>query len=463
MPLCDDGIRPLAISVVSLRSHGKGPEDVKSQKSRRPHLFVLFPDAIQLFTTSDAGEDLLEGTNGTMADQDGGGARAVFSKLARKPVFLSRNATRARTSSTKQVSRVESDNSLNAASESNLEEEDSADLEPGQVFRLYVTLAQLLSIEVVKGNRLLIWYQPNKPSQRGTVEEQTMMVLRTILSAMDYRTSSIGSAGPPSKDAHHFTVVFTGGEEALDIKYEVERAQRQLALATLWLSDGLPLRSDSAIVMATVNSYINQSDGTPSKGKKACDYAFAPVYALPLPQWGKELTLPMELGNIMSNPGSRQCANTGINVYLHTPLGRALAEIPCVALLRSAAEGGLPLVAPATLQDPLGDDSLRPGKCWKVLLQWRASKGPEVNPLLAGCTNCQLLRGDLISKGKKRMTESGRSNASISSLQTDQGERHLQQAQVSVRRPLNTMQYTIFDTITKCTFISSITLSFKNA
>ena len=55
-----DDILPLYTGVVRLKSYGKG-EDVHVCRNRRSHLLVLTPDAIQLFTTSDAGmeEDLV--------------------------------------------------------------------------------------------------------------------------------------------------------------------------------------------------------------------------------------------------------------------------------------------------------------------------------------------------------------------------------------------------------------------
>jgi len=64
-------------------------------------------------------------------------------------------------------------------------ETDPEDLAEGQVFRVGVALNQLLGIQPYKENQLIIWYQPNKPSKKRIVEDQTMMVLRGLLGAVE--------------------------------------------------------------------------------------------------------------------------------------------------------------------------------------------------------------------------------------------------------------------------------------
>lgn len=370
MPLCEDTLRPLSTSVVFLKSYGKGPDDVHTCKSKRPHLMVLFPDVIQLFTTSDAGEELSMESSMDLVEKP-----ATVLALGAKNQWFSRKS---RTSGgnfmkERKFHHLNGSNSMWSNDSGISQEEDVTDLKPGQVFRLNVAISQILSVDIVKGKRLKIWYQPNRPSKRGIVEEQTILVLRTIMNAMDYRSNSKSNGQTaPTKGAHHFTIVLSNEDEAVNLKYDIERAQKQLALATLWLSDGLPLRPDSSIVMATINQNL-------PRNTQSNDHGFSQVYALNNPVWGKEIVLPEEMSYVLSNPNSRLYNITVITVHLQTPLGRAVVEIPCAALLNSSYEDGKPIETPAVLQDGLGDDSLRPGKSWKVILQWKAVKGSEID------------------------------------------------------------------------------------
>ncbi len=309
--------------------------------------------------------------------------------------------------------------------------EDPEELTEGQVFRLGVALSQVVGVEIQKDVRVKVYYQPNRPNKKGTVEEQTLMVLRGLLKTVDlmkfkdYKTGTTPSAAPnggagpggpgaatgvaslspanstvtantlntpqamlPHKHAHHFTIVTETKEEAAGIKEDIEHAQRQLAMAVFWLSEGLPLRGASNIMMVTVsgnntpNSASSSGSGSGSGASGTSTTAAGNYgYTIPYPAWESELDMPMEVSAALANPTSRKSLTTTVKVYLSSPLGPATAEIPALALMQSAAEGSAPVTTVATLQDPTDPGTtLRPGKKWRVLLQWKAIKGDLVLP-----------------------------------------------------------------------------------
>ncbi|KAL4539619.1 hypothetical protein Ndes2437B_g02017 [Nannochloris sp. 'desiccata'] len=423
-------ILPLCTGVVRLKSYGKG-DDVHKCRNTRPHLFVLTPDAIQVFTTADADgpiEDtpksvilkakertvsMLHPTKGPLA---GVSLKNVLGHK-RSPSAIDDDSA-----GSGGVDLLEESDSLRNARSGYAE--DPEDLSEGQVFRLGVALSQIVGVEIQKEVRIKVFYQPNRPSKKGTVEEQTLMVLKGLLKTVDimkfrdYKTgtsstssSPPGSAAltaapstttttvatapitspvmPPHKHAHHFTIVTESKEEAAGIKEDIEHAQRQLAMAVFWLSEGLPLRGTSNIMMVTVTASnapssagsIGSGTSASSGGTEGTTTAGTYGYTIPYPAWDSELDMPMEMSGALANPSSRKSLTTSVKVYLSTPLGPATAEIPALSLMQSAAEGSAPVTAVATLQDPTDPGTtLRPGKKWRVLLQWKAIKGDLVLP-----------------------------------------------------------------------------------
>jgi hypothetical protein len=415
-------ILPLCTGVVRLKSYGKG-DDVHKCRNTRPHLFVLTPDAIQVFTTADADEpiedapksvilktrdrtvSMLHPTKGPLA---GISLKNVFSHKHSPSIGDDDPANSG-------LDLIDEYDSLRNAKSGYAE--DPEDLSEGQVFRLGVALSQIVQVEVQKDVRVKVFYQPNRPSKKGTVEEQTLMVLRGLLRTVDimkfrdykYGTSSTSSTSSPSGDAalstitapviaphkhaHHFTIVTESKEEAAGIKEDIEHAQRQLAMAVFWLSEGLPLRGASNIMMVTVTgsnapssaasagSGASAGGGTDGSTTAFTTAAGTYGYSIPYPAWDSELDMPMEISVALANHTSRKSLTTSVKVYLSTPLGPSTAEIPALSLMQSAAEGSAPVTTVAMLQDPTDPGTtLRPGKKWRVLLQWKAIKGDLVLP-----------------------------------------------------------------------------------
>jgi CRAL/TRIO domain len=441
-------ILPLCTAVVRLKSYGKGEENVHKCRNTRPHLFVLTPDAIQVFTTADAEgpiEDsapksvMLKAKDRTVSMLHP--TQGPLAGLSLKNVLGHRRSPSTGddmiTGGASSFEYLEENNSLR-----NVQSgygEDPEDLSEGQVFRLGVALSQIVGVEIQKDVRIKVYYQPNRPSKKGSVEEQTLMVLRGLLRTVDimkfrdykYGTSSTtttstattaGGGGittpgggspratatittspimPIHKNAHHFTIVTESREEAAGIKEDIEHAQRQLAMAVFWLSEGLPLRGSSNIMMVTVSGSNtltsasassngsgagNGGGGGSGGGTATTTTTSAPAagnygYTIPYPAWDTEIDMPMEVSGALANPTSRKSLTTVIRVYLSTPLGPATAEVPVLSLMQSAAEGSAPVTTRATLQDPTDPGTtLRPGKKWHVLLQWKAIKGDLVLP-----------------------------------------------------------------------------------
>lgn len=380
--MLEDDIRPVYTAVVRLKSYGKG-EDVHVCKNKRPHLMVLTPDTLQLFTTADAGPAYSD-------DSMSQAAMGAWPSLGFVP--------RSKPSATSGDSLGGTPSATSLGPQSVLSGDDPEDLNEGQVFRLGVALSQILAVQNIKGNRVRVLYQPNRPSKKGSVEEQTMMVLRTLLSAMDVMSARKDPATPPPtatfQHGHHFTIVAADAMEAMDIMEEIEQAQRKLAMAVLWLSEGLPLRDDSRPVMVTVGAgrglipastaasvaetgYCTGEEGDGSEQLPLATGVNA--FTIPFPRWGQEIELPPEVGIALASPGSRKLVSLVISVYLSTPLGSAVAEIPLLSVMHSAMEGGAPITTIARLQDPeAASESLRPGKRWVMSLQWRGMRGPAL-------------------------------------------------------------------------------------
>lgn len=384
--LLDDDIRPVYTSVVRLKSYGKG-EDVHYCKNKRSHLMVLTPDAVQLFTTLDAGPAYTE--------EKGAMNQAALGALSNRAQYamslVTRSKPSASNSSGESVSGAPSSASLQqTATGSGGTGDDPEDLSEGQVFRLGVALSQILAVQVVKENRVRILYQPNRPSKKGSVEEQTLVVLRTLLSAVDMVSWNNATTPPPPltfPHAHHFTVVAPDGFEARNIRDEIERAQRQLAFAVLWLSEGLPLREDSTPTMVTVgpkhtgpgsgpsgaspNGYVTDEDEIALPSAVGIS-----AYTVPFPSWGQNIQLPPEACSALASQNSRRLGDTVITIYLSTPLGSATAEIPLFSLMHSTSGAGAPMLTQARLQDrAAAEEQLRPGKRWMMNLQWKVVKG----------------------------------------------------------------------------------------
>lgn len=360
MPLADDGVRPLHTSVVRLKSYGRG-DDAHICKGKRPHLLFLTPDALQLFTTADAGP--IDGDPFMSGDTGSGSSRGI------PHPFNLRNITKKLVGNDEARPPTEAPKAKLAKTSSASELEDDEDLAEGQVFRLGVALNQLINLEVYKENQLIVWYQPNRPSKKRIGEDQTMMVLRGLMGALESVTklqTGYGSGARPAAphpSAHHFTIKFMDGNEANQVKEKVFLAQKQLAGAIVWLSEGLPLCPESSVVMVTVG---------PKGGGAA--------HAIPMPALQSEMHLPMEASVALAAQGSRRATSTCVNVYLSTPLGLAVAEIPLQRVMQSAGEGGAPFGVDAVLQQPLGKDTLRPGKRWQVMLSWKARRGAAILP-----------------------------------------------------------------------------------
>lgn len=419
-----DDILPLYTGVVRLKSYGKG-EDVHVCRSRRSHLVVLTPDAIQLFTTSDAGIEEEQMTPALSARSSSKSLSMVTSRRGNLPRISLRhllshsaqeNAQEGNTNAAGTTATIAPPPSVHHVPSSGSLLEDPEDLAEGQVFRLGVALNQVIAVEIVKESRLIVFYQPNRPSKKGTVEEQTLMVLRSLLRTVDVtKWRESGTTSPPAShlNAHHFTIVMDSKEEATSLKDEIERTQKQLARAVLWLSEGLPLRSASSIVMVTIgpgsngngagsaglrggnngngsgNSSAPSSAGSSSAGSTTSTSTNSTAniggqaYVIPYPSWNSILELPNEVSSALASPSSRRALTTSVKVYISTPLGPATAEVPLLQLMQSAAEGSAPMTTAATLRDfPEAGTSLRPNKRWDVLLQWRAEKGETIVPQL---------------------------------------------------------------------------------
>jgi hypothetical protein len=374
-----DGLRALRSAVVRLKSYGRG-EDTHVCKNKRPHLLVLTPDALQLFTSDDAAEEAAAGGGKPAAGARAyGGLGKLVSVRARGESPMGREATGAAAPAAAVAGAAAPTGG------------DAEDLQEGQVFRLGVALGQILSVQVVKDCRLLVTYTPNRPSKRNAVEEHALSVLRSLRERMEeaVRWREAAGEGARRRDptAHHFTVVAADGGEARGLAAAVQRAQRQLALAVEWLADGLPLRPQAQLVMLTVTG--GGEDGGAEGGAQGRGRAGPPpgdeaqgagappghAFVLPFPAWGAQLELPPAVGAAIAAPSSRRAAETSIAVYLSTPLGPAVAALPLAQLRRSAAEGSCPLTAVAALQTPPGDDASRPGKRWEVVLHWHAVRG----------------------------------------------------------------------------------------
>ena len=408
-----DDILPLYTGVVRLKSYGKG-EDVHVCRNRRSHLLVLTPDAIQLFTTSDAGmeEDLqpaLAPKPSLKSVSMVTSGRANVSRMSLRHLLAHPRKDIAEEGETSNGNSPTATALASASHSSSSLLDDTDELAEGQVFRLGVALNQVVAVEIVKESRLKVFYQPNRPSKKGTVEEQTLMVLRGLLRTVDLMSSKwreSGSAAPPvaHPNAHHFTVIMDSQHEAAGLKEDIERTQRQLALAVVWLSEGLPLRSASSIVMVTIGPGSNSASsashktggsgtgddennnlGNNNHGTSDFSTGGGQAYTIPYPSWNATLTLPNEVSSALASPTSRRALTTSVKVYLSTPLGPATAELPLLQLMQSAAEGSAPVTTASTLRDPpeVGA-SLRPDKRWDVLLQWRAEKGEVVAPFLVG-------------------------------------------------------------------------------
>jgi len=415
-------ILPLSTGVVRLKSYGKGDEVHKCRKTR-PHLFVLTPDAIQVFTTADADGPIEDAPKSVMLKAR---ERTVsmlhptkgpLAGISLKGVLSHKRSPSIGDDESSGLNFLDENESLRNSKSGYVE--DPEDLSEGQVFRLGVALSQIVGVEIQKEVRVKVFYQPNRPSKKGTVEEQTLMVLKGLLKTVDimkFRDYKQGTSNtnpsssppgepalaasnapvmPPHKHAHHFTIVTESNEEAAGIKEDIEHAQRQLAMAVFWLSEGLPLRGTSNIMMVTVTG-SNAPSSAGSTGSSASadggtDVGTTPLppaagtygYTIPYPAWDSELDMPMEISGALANHTSRKSLATQVKVYLSTPLGPATAEIPALSLMQSAAEGSAPVTTVATLQDPTDPGTtLRPGKKWRMLLQWKAIKGELVLPAI---------------------------------------------------------------------------------
>ena len=381
MQLADD-IFPVLTSVVKLKSYGKGEEVHVCRRSKRPHLFVLTPDVIQVFTTADA-DDITSSSSSS--------STTPHQQLAHEPSLLSNLIHRKQKPAAAAATTAPPPPPaalIAATSSTSLSPEDPEELAEGQIFRLGVSLNQVLGVDIVKDVRVKVYYQPNRPSKKGSIEEQTMMVLRTLLRTVDVK--KVGkhhreASSLPHPNAHHFTIIAESTEEALAIKDAIERSQQKLAMAVLWLSEGLPLRRTSSIVMVTVGaSSVNTTTTTTTTAATANANIGQNTFSFPYPAWNAELELPIDVSGALGTPNSRRSLTTSVKIYLSTPLGPATAEIPLLSLLQSASEGSAPITTTATLQVPPEQGTLmKRKKKWQVMLQWRAIKGEALPPPVA--------------------------------------------------------------------------------
>lgn len=319
MPISEDGIRPILTTVVKLRSYGKAIDPHFSKKKQRPHFFILTSDFVRIFTTSDAGtfddHSSIKGSSGITKTTNA--ALAPFSKLLI--------------------------HSKHSPASDPLDEEE---LDDAQVFRMGASLNQILDVVIVKGNRVVIYYQPNKPSKRSIhslVEEQTHTMLRSIKEAVEYMTGkddddalekAIPHRNITNSIAHHFTIETSDAHEARLIKNSIKIARKKLIMAILWLSDGLPLTTDCQAIMITAGPRQSNSN----------------IHTVPFPSWNSEIDLPDSVSIALAG-GARAESDILVKAYISTPLGTAIAEMPLAEIQNSAFTGGAELTALATIHE----------------------------------------------------------------------------------------------------------------
>ena len=158
----EDHILPVYTSVVRLKSYGKG-DDTHICRSRRPHLFVLLVDALEVFTTADAGSMYDESMNSLVSmpyNTDTSVSlihrkQGPFANLPRPNLFRKKqNNTQRATTATATIR--EEDSSTHRP------QEYPEELVEGQVFRLGVALNQVISVHVLPTNQNVLRYSTNR-------------------------------------------------------------------------------------------------------------------------------------------------------------------------------------------------------------------------------------------------------------------------------------------------------------
>ena len=187
-------------------------------------------------------------------------------------------------------------------------------------------------------------------------------------------------------------------QDAARLHQAIEDAIARLGQAVQWLAQDLPL--DSRPVVTLVTATVAEAPGGEEGGKRSAGQEAhgAPAQALgldagqqqiicPFPQLQQPLDVPWPAAAPGAGGGGGAAAPAAclaINVWLHSPLGPAVATISEEQLRQSAAEGGAPVCVVATLHG--SDHSVQdaaaapPGAAGRdrleVILQFTATRRP---------------------------------------------------------------------------------------
>lgn len=356
---------PLRSAIVALKCYGKGQNDIHACRKRRAHLLLLTPDNLSVYTSSDAGT----------AESSLTAASRKLLSLKHSNRFMQRLKSKGLSDENmssefglQKMRKSESTSSLmNRASEEDSSDEEDELLE-GQIFRIGVSLNQILSVEIHNGSEMVVFYQPNKPTKRSIIEQNKVYLYKNLMDAVDTLGSAMYKKDNKSKadifgkypDAHHFLVKFSKGEDPVEFKSEICNAQDRFQQAMVWLGRCLPLNDQSHVIMVTVG-YQDSLDR----------------FCHPRPSLNDLIELPLHVGKAIAKQDSRYL-DMRISIYLSTPIGPATATVSLMEIERSDKEGHAPIQSEAILENPPGAPE---GYKWTVTVEWAAKKTKIIGKL----------------------------------------------------------------------------------
>ena len=354
---------------MALKCYGKGENDIHVCRKRRAHLLLLAPDNLSVYTSSDAGN----------AESSLTAASKKLLSLKNSMRFMQRLKSKGLSHENasnefglQKMRKSESTSSLmNRVSEEDSSSDEEDELLEGQIFRIGVSLNQILCVEIHNGSEMVVFYQPNKPTKRSILEQNKIYLYKNLMDAVDTLGSVMYKSDSKSKidifgkypDAHHFLVKFSKGEDPFKFKSEISNAQDRFQQAMVWLGRCLPLNDQSHVIMLTVGNH--------DSSHRFCH---------PCPSLNSAIDLPTDVGKSIAKQDSKYL-DTRISVYLSTPIGPATATISLMEVERSDKEGHAPVQSEAILENP---PCAPEGYKWTVKVEWAATKTKIIGKLDSG-------------------------------------------------------------------------------
>lgn len=356
---------------------------------KRPFLCVLSPDTLQLVTASDASDGpapaLLKLSSTIMPDRTPRPHMRPISllhKLAHgtaKPVVAALGVAQGQEGQAASEAAGGSRPSSRGAGE----EEDGElgeSLDEGQLLKFTIALSQVAGIERNE-QRIKVTFHRQKPhlSAESSDDWKAMMKAAVLPFAMPYeaykhRNWEVGAyINRHRRDPFVSSVVLEAdsSQEAATLHMAIESAIARLAHAVQWLSQDLPLQGRPVVTLVTVTSHDADGAGTaaalgsaasPMRGGAGDGAGGAPpgaaeqiVCAFPRMQQPLDISIPapapLDAADVAgAGAASGDEDELAVHVWLHSPLGPAVATITTEQLQRSAEAGGAPLVVVATPQ-----------------------------------------------------------------------------------------------------------------